>query len=128
MKNYLLFALMVFVVSFGRTQSNQRNTGSETLLYLCGISSGGEIESPCNSLSVGQAQISATQKSVFEIISWKYRIPNAEIDGSGTGSEITALSELFEKLGSGETIIIEVIFKDAQGKQKIAEGKWIVKK
>jgi hypothetical protein len=77
---------------------------------------------------VGQAQNSATQKSTFEIISWKYRIPNAEIDGSGIGSEVTALSELFEKLGSGETIIIEVIFKDAQGKQKIAEGKWIVKK
>jgi len=98
------------------------------VLYFCGQESGQEIAAPCSSIHVDLPKEAAHRPSNNVVNSWELIIPGAEFGSRGTGSEIPIFLEVFEKLDSGQTIVVTVMYSDSQGIQRKAEGRWTVKK
>ena len=128
MKTFLLSLMAVGQIILVTAESGQKSIYPKAELFFCGLESGKEISNPCTSLSVDFPKNSTNQSAKFEVISWEYRIPNAELGGSGTGSEIELPAKIFSSLGSGETIEISVVYSDSQGIQRKAAGQWTIKK
>jgi hypothetical protein len=127
MKTFFISFMAIGQLVLASAQSSQKSIYPKAELFFCGLESGKEISNPCTNLSVDFPKNAASnESSKSEVVSWEYMIPNAELGGSGTGSEIELPANLFGSLGSGETIEISVVYSDSQGIQRKAAGHWTI--